>query len=279
MNKKRSLKINKNLIYVMPYTIWMFGFIIIPLLFIIYYSFTNKAGAFTLNNIFAFFSPVHFKSFLLSVKLALISTIICILLSYPIALILKNYKLKSNSFFIYIFILPMWMNSLLRIFAWLTLLEKKGIINLVLSFFRLPNINIINTEYAVILGLVYNFLPFMILPIYNSIIKIDDNTINAAYDLGANFFDTFKRVIFPLSIPGMVSGIAMVFIPALTTIIISYFLGGGEMLLIGNVIEQEFIQTNNWNLGSGISLVLIIFIFITIFISSKYYDLEDEAVL
>ena len=277
--KNIKKRINKNFIYTLPYTIWMIGFIIIPLFFIIYYSFTNKSGNFTLDNIFSFFLPVHLKSFLLSVKLAFISTFICIILSYPIALILKSFNIKNNSFMVYIFILPMWMNSLLRIFAWLTLKKKKGIINLFLSFLRLPNIYIINTEYAVILGLVYNFLPFMILPIYNSIIKIDDNTINAAYDLGADFLSTFKKVILPLSIPGMVSGIAMVFIPALTTIVISYFLGGGEMLLIGNVIEQEFIQTNNWNVGSGISFVLIIFIFITIFISSKYYDIEDGTVL
>ena len=268
----------KNALLVTPYTIWMIGFIIIPIFFIIYYGFTDKQGLFTLNNIMSFFEPIHLKIFYLAIRLSLISTIICIILSYPLAIIFRNSKRLQQSFVIYVFILPMWMNSLFRIYAWLTLLEKKGIINLVLTSLHLPSMNIINTEYAIILGMVYNFLPFMILPLYNSVMKIDDNTINAARDLGANSFTTFFKIILPLSLSGMVSGITMVFIPALTTIVISVILGGGSILLIGNVIEQEFILTSNWHLGSGLSLVLIIFIFITMAISSKYYD-KDEAIL
>ena len=277
MKNNKRININKNYIMTLPYTIWMIGFIIIPLLFIIYYGLTNRSGQLTFDNILGFFDFIHLKSFYLAIKLSFISSLICILLSYPLALILRESHISKKSFMVYIFILPMWMNSLLRIFAWLTLLEKKGVINIILKFLHLPTINIINTNIAIVLGMVYNFLPFMILPIYNSIMKIDENLINAAYDLGADFKTTFFKVIFPLSIPGVVSGITMVFIPALTTIIISNILGGGEILLIGNVIEQEFIQTSNWQLGSGLSLVLIIFIFITMAISSKYYDKEEGA--
>ena len=171
----------------------------------------------------------------------------------------------------------MWMNGLLRIYAWLTLIEKRGVINIILTALRLPNINIVNTETAIILGMVYDFLPFMILPLYNALMKINDDTLNGARDLGANELQVFTRVIFPLSIPGMVSGITMVFIPSLTTVAISYMLGGGLFLLIGNVIEQEFLTTSNWHLGSGLSLVLIIFIFIVMGITNKFTDKDEES--
>ena len=172
----------------------------------------------------------------------------------------------------------MWMNFLLRTLAWQTLLEKTGVINSILTFLNLPTLNIINTPSAIVLGMVYNFLPFMVLPIYNTLIKIDSNVINAAKDLGANNIQTFTRVIFPLSLPGVISGITMVFVPALTTFVISDLLGGAKILLIGNVIEQEFKQANNWNAGSGLSFVLMIFIVISIFISNKY-DKEGGSIL
>ena len=266
----------RNKLIAAPYSIWMIGFIVIPILFVIYYGLTNSNGAFTLDNIKSFFNPIHFKSFLKAFKLAFISTIICIILAYPIALIFRNSKTKSSSFIVYIFILPMWMNGLLRIYAWLTLIEKKGVINIILTALNLPNINIVNTETAIILGMVYDFLPFMILPLYNSLMKIKDDTINGARDLGANEFQVFTRVIFPMSMPGMISGITMVFIPALTTVAISYMLGGGLFLLIGNVIEQEFLTTSNWHLGSGLSVVLIIFIFIVMGITNKFTDKDEE---
>ena len=175
-----------------------------------------------------------------------------------------------------IFILPMWMNFLLRTLAWQTLLEKTGVINSVLGFFHLPTLNMINTPGAIILGMVYNFLPFMVLPIYNVLVKIDQNVINAARDLGANSVQTFFKIIFPLSVPGVISGITMVFVPALTTFVISTILGGSKILLIGNVIEQEFTQTGNWHLGSGLSIVLMIFIIINMLISA-ITDKEGEA--
>lgn len=267
----------RNKLVAAPYSIWMIGFIVIPLIFVVYYGLTNDANAFTLDNVVSFFNPIHFKSFLQAFKLAFISTLICIILAYPIALIFRNSKTKKSSFVVYVFILPMWMNGLLRIYAWLTLIEKRGVINLILTKFGLPNINIVNTEIAIVLGMVYDFLPFMILPLYNALMKIKDDTLNGARDLGASELQVFTRVIFPLSIPGMVSGITMVFIPALTTVAISYMLGGGLFLLIGNVIEQEFLTTSNWHLGSGLSLVLIVFIFIVMGITNKFTDKDEET--
>lgn len=260
-----------------PYLVWSIGFIVIPLAMIIFYGFTNKSGAFTLENITAIASPENLKALGLSVLLSLISTVICLLLAYPLAMILSNLNVNQSSFIVLIFILPMWMNFLLRTLAWQTLLEKNGIINLILGFLHLPSLNIINTPYAIVLGMVYNFLPFMVLPIYNVLIKIDQNVVNAARDLGANSVQTFLKVIFPLSIPGVISGITMVFVPALTTFVISDLLGGSKILLIGNVIEQEFKQTSNWNAGSGLSLVLMIFIFISMAVATKY-DKEGGGV-
>ena len=266
----------RNRLIAAPYTIWMVGFIVIPLVFVIFYAFTNNNLSFTLDNIVAFFDPIHLKSFTKAFKLAFISTFICIVLAYPIALIFRNSKTKRSSFVIYVFILPMWMNGLLRIYAWLTLIEKRGVLNILLTTLNLPNINIVNTEIAIILGMVYDFLPFMILPLYNSLMKIKDDTLNGARDLGASELQVFTRVIFPLSLPGMISGITMVFIPALTTVAISYMLGGGLYLLIGNVIEQEFLTTSNWHLGSGLSFVLVVFIFIVMGITNKFTDKDEE---
>ena len=178
--------------------------------------------------------------------------------------------IHAGSFVVFIFILPMWMNFLLRTLAWQTLLEKNGVINTLLSFIGIPGLSIINTPYAIILGMVYNFLPFMILPIYNILSKIDDNTINAARDLGANSYKTFLHILLPLSVPGIVSGVTMVFVPALTTFVISNILGGSKILLIGNVIEQEFTKGSNKHLGSGLSLVMMVFILISMAAIAKY---------
>jgi spermidine/putrescine transport system permease protein len=186
-------------------------------------------------------------------------------------------KINQNSFVVLIFILPMWMNFLLRTLAWQTLLEKTGVINSILTLLKLPTLNIINTPYAIVLGMVYNFLPFMVLPIYNVLLKIDNNVIDAARDLGANGILTFFKVILPLSWPGVISGITMVFVPSLTTFVISDLLGGSKILLIGNVIEQKFTQASNWNAGSGLSLVLMVFILISMAILSKY-DKDGEGI-
>lgn len=277
MRRLLQLK-NKSTLLAAPYSVWAIGFILIPLVLVIFYAFTDKTGSFTLDNIIAISESTNLKALGLSVMLSFISTIICLLLAYPLAMILATLGINQSSFMVFIFILPMWMNFLLRTLAWQTLLEKTGVINSILTFLNLPTLNIINTPSAIVLGMVYNFLPFMVLPIYNTLIKIDSNVINAAKDLGANNIQTFTRVIFPLSLPGVISGITMVFVPALTTFVISDLLGGAKILLIGNVIEQEFKQANNWNAGSGLSFVLMIFIVISIFISNKY-DKEGGSIL
>ena len=277
MRRLLQLK-NKSTLLAAPYSVWAIGFILIPLVLVIFYAFTDKTGSFTLDNIIAISESTNLKALGLSVMLSFISTIICLLLAYPLAMILATLGVNQSSFMVFIFILPMWMNFLLRTLAWQTLLEKTGVINSILTFLNLPTLNIINTPSAIVLGMVYNFLPFMVLPIYNTLIKIDSNVINAAKDLGANNIQTFTRVIFPLSLPGVISGITMVFVPALTTFVISDLLGGAKILLIGNVIEQEFKQANNWNAGSGLSFVLMIFIVISIFTTNKY-DKEGGSIL
>lgn len=248
----------------------MCGFIVIPLALVIYYAFTTKAGAFTLENVAQILLWENYKPLVLALLLSFASTVLCFVFAFPLALILRNKKIGKGSFVAFIFILPMWMNSLLRILAWQTLLERKGVLNEFLLFFHLPRQNLINTPYAIILGMVYDFLPFMILPIYNTLSKIDDNTIDAAYDLGASFFTTLWKVILPLSVPGIVSGVTMVFVPALTTFAISNILGGGKIYLIGNVIEQEFTTNSNWNVGSGLSMILMLFIILSMAVLSRY---------
>ena len=255
-----------------PYLLWMAIFIIVPLIMVAYFALTDTNGAFTLDNLAAV--SQYSNIFIRSIWLAAVATVICFIIAYPLALILANTDKSYQSTVLMIVMLPMWMNFLLRTLAWQTLLEKNGVINSVLSFLHLPALEIINTPYAIILGMVYNFLPFMVLPIYNVLIKIDRNVINAARDLGANSVQTFWKVIFPLSIPGVISGITMVFVPALTTFVISDLLGGGKILLIGNVIEQSFKQNSNWHVGSGLSLVLMVFIIASMALVAKY-DNED----
>lgn len=260
----------------LPYLFWCIAFIVIPLFMVFYYGITDKTGAFTIENITAIATAEHSKALWFSLLLSVVSTIICLLLAYPLAMILTSLKVKQHSFIVLIFILPMWMNFLLRTIAWQNLLEKNGVINTVLKFLHLPALNIINTPAAIILGMVYNFLPFMILPIYNSLTKIDQNVVNAAKDLGADSFQTFYHIIFPLSLPGVISGITMVFVPALTTFVISTLLGGSKILLIGNVIEQAFTNTNNWHLGSGLSIVLMAFIIFNMILSA-IFDKDGEG--
>ena len=253
-----------------PYLIWMIGFTIIPLALIFWFGITNKNGSLTLANITAIMNPDHWKALWLSLGLSLVSTILCLILAYPLAMILRGRGSSASGFIVFIFILPMWMNFLLRTMAWQTLLERNGVINGILAWLHLPKQNLINTPAAIVLGMVYNFLPFMVLPIYNVLAKIDDNTINAAKDLGANTLQTLFFIWLPLSLPGIISGITMVFVPSLTTFVISDLLGGSKILLIGNVIEQEFTKGNNWHLGSGLSLVLMVFILISMAMIAKY---------
>ncbi|MDO5568483.1 ABC transporter permease [Eubacterium pyruvativorans] len=246
-----------------PFLLWILCGTLIPLLMVFYYGFTDRTGAFTMNNILAIFQPVHLKALGLSLLLSLISTVICMVLAYPLALVLRYSSFGKKGFIIFIFILPMWMNFLLRTMAWQVILERNGIFEIMLRHLHLPMPAIINTPAAIVLGMVYDFLPFMVLPIYNSLMKIDENLIEAAYDLGATKWTVFRFVIVPLTVPGVASGVTMVFVPSLTTFVISNILGGGKIFLIGNIIEQEFTTSANWNLGSGISLVMMLFIVIS----------------
>lgn len=259
-----------------PYFLWSLIFILIPLGMVFYYGLTDRSGAFTLNNIISITTAEHAKALWLALLLSLIATVLCLLLAYPLAMILCNMGVNQHSFIVLIFILPMWMNFLLRTMAWQTLLEKTGVINSILHFLHLPALRIINTPYAIVLGMVYNFLPFMVLPIYNALSKIDRSIIHAAKDLGANNIQVFFKITLPLSVPGIISGITMVFIPALTTFVISKLLGGSKVLLIGNVIEEEFTQASNWHLGSGLSIVLMLFIIVNMVLSA-IFDKDGEG--
>jgi spermidine/putrescine transport system permease protein len=253
-----------------PFIAFMICGTVIPALVIAYYGLTDRSGVFTFDNVLAMATSEHAKALGLSLWLAFASTLICLLLAFPLGLILRGTKLGTKGFIVFVFILPMWMNFLLRTMAWQVLLEKNGIINAVLSVFGLPHLNIINTSAAVILGMVYDYLPFMILPIYNAVTKIDNNLIEAAYDLGASKARVLRSIILPLSVPGIVSGVTMVFVPSLTTFAISNMLGGGKVNLIGNIIEQEFTASSNWHLGSGLSLVMMIFIVISMAFIDKF---------
>lgn len=234
---------------------------LVPMGVIAYYGLTDRSGAFTIKNIMAVATGTHGEALGLSLLLSLVATAICLILAFPLGLILKESKLGKSGFMIFLFILPMWMNFVLRTMAWQVLLEKNGLLGWM---------GLINTPTAVVLGMVYDYLPFMVLPIYNALLKIDPSLIEAAYDLGADYKTVLGKVIVPLSLPGIVSGITMVFVPSLTTFAISNMLGGGKVNLIGNIIEQEFTSSSNWNLGSGLSLVMMVFIVISMAIMEKF---------
>ena len=246
-----------------PYLIWIIGFIILPMVMILYYAFTNSDGSFTVEYIAAIATETNRKAIFLSLKLGVICTLVCLALSYPLAMILNNMQIKNQGLVVFIFMLPMWMNFMLRILAWKLLLSKNGVINSVLTSLGLSRINIINTSGAVILGMVYDFLPFMLLPIYNSLTRIRKDWIEAARDLGANNVTIFFKIILPLSVSGIISGISQV-------------LGGGHVLLIGNVIEQDFMQGMQWNAGSGLSFVLMIFVIVSMALVNQF-DKEGEG--
>lgn len=262
-----------------PYIIWMLLFILLPLLLVLFYSVTVRTEEgirFTLEHFQRFMEPIYLRVLFRSVKLALICTILCLVLGYPMAMILVGNSFKKKEVMVFLIVVPMWMNFLLRTYAWMTLLEKNGLINTFLNWLGFSPLNILYTEKAVVLGMVYNFLPFMILPIYSVLKKIDKNLIEAAEDLGANSFTVFRKVIFPLSLPGVVSGITMVFMPAVTTFVISRLLGGGQFTLIGNLIEQQFLLVGDWNFGSAISMVMMFVILLSIGVMSRY-ERENEG--
>lgn len=249
--------------YATPYALWMLIFTIVPLLFVVYYAFTNAQGAFTTANIAKIFEPLYLSTLLESLKLAFFCTVICLLIGYPTAYFLASRDFSSGKILVVLILLPMWMNFLLRTYAMMTLLEENGLISTVLQKLGMGKLSLLGTEGAVLLGMVYNFLPFMVLPIYTALKKLDRGIIEAAEDLGANPLRVITRVIVPQSIPGMVSGITMVFIPAVTTFAISRLLSSGNIYLMGDMIEEYFITTSNRNLGSSMSLVMLVLVLIS----------------
>lgn len=255
-----------------PYLVWIAGFIVLPLLVILFYAFTNPAGNFTFSNITAAVTDVtNIKAFGLTMLLGFLATAICLLLAYPLALCLTKLKIKQKSSVIFLFILPMWMNFMLQMVAINVILEDNGIINMLLSALGLPNMHIANTFGAILIGMVYDYFPFMLLPIYNTVSRIDKDLINASKDLGASSFMTFLKVTLPLSMPGVISGITMVFVPAISDFAIAEMLGGGKIMLIGNVVEMSFTKGQYFQ-GSGLALILMLFV-----VASSLIPGDDEA--
>lgn len=264
-------------LFAAPFLIWAVLFIFCPVVAIAWYGLTDAQGAMTLANISLMTHWEYLKALELSIVLSLISTVICLIVAYPLCLILTEKKRGKGSLLFLLFILPMWMNSLLTTMAWQTILEKNGILNQFLRLLSLPDVSLINTPAAIVIGMIYNFLPYMVLPLYVALSKINGNVIAAARDLGASSWQTFTKVILPLSLPGAISGITMVFIPSLTTFFISGLLGGNKILLIGNIVEQEFTMAYDWHLGSGLSLVLMVFIVINMAVTA-YFDRSEGQV-
>ena len=259
-----------------PYFVWSAIFIIVPLLMVAYYAFTDSSGKFTFDNIMSLGS--YKETFLISILYALIATVISLLLSYPLAYFMSKMKAHTQRIFMLLIMLPMWMNFLIRTYSWITILSNKGLINSFITALGLEPLQLINTPGAVILGMVYNYIPYMVLPIYTIMIKIDNSLLEAASDLGCNALNKLKKVIMPLSLPGVISGITMVFVPSVSTFYISQKLGGGKSLLIGDVIEMQFQISYNYNLGAALSLILMVLILISISVMNRFAD-DDGGII
>ncbi|HIT52413.1 MAG TPA: ABC transporter permease [Candidatus Fimivicinus intestinavium] len=259
------------------YILWSLIFIIAPLILVVYYAFTDAQGNFTFANIQQLSS--YGSIFLRSIGYGLIATVICLLLSYPFAYLLSQSGARRQSTMILLVMLPMWMNFLLRTYSWMTILEDTGLINTFLGFFGIGPLHMINTGGAVVLGMVYNFIPYMILPLYSVMSKLDKSLVEAAQDLGANRLAVVRKVIFPLSVPGVVSGITMVFVPCVSTFYISQKLGGGTFSLIGDIIEMQFQTAYNYNLGAALSLVLMVLILICMAFMNRFADQDSGAMV
>ena len=273
-----------------PYVLWMAIFTVIPIILVVVYAFTSQSGEFTFGNYANMANYV--VVFLRSLWLALVATVICLIIGYPVAYILSKSGAGMQRVCMMLIMLPMWINFLLRTYAWMSILENTGLINrafqaiglfdLINNIFgtNIQHFQLINTPGAVILGMVYNYLPFMILPIYSVIVKIDKTVIEAAQDLGASFTKIFRKVIFPLSLSGVISGITMVFVPSVSTFVISKLLGGGTQMLLGDLIEMQFLgSAYNPHLGSAISLIMMIIVIACMSIMNKFGEGEEAAAL
>ncbi|MDD6620826.1 MAG: ABC transporter permease [Eubacteriales bacterium] len=257
-----------------PYLVWTVLFIVAPLLMVAYYAFTDKSGAFSLSNVEQI--PAYIPTILLSVLYGLAATVICLVIGFPFAYLFSKVSKRTQQTMVLLVMLPMWMNFLIRTYSWMTILGDTGVINTILGYLGIEPLNLINTGGAVILGMVYNFLPYMILPIYSVLSKLDNSLVEAAQDLGASRLQVMKRVIVPLSMPGVLSGITMVFVPCVSTFYITQKLGGGQIVLIGDVIETQFQSANNYNLGAALSFVLMILILICLGVMN-YFGADENG--
>ena len=274
MNKKTF----GNKLVASPYIVWSAIFIVVPLIIMVYFALTDSSGAFTLANLSGL--GQYKKAFAISIIYAAAATLITLILAYPMAYFMTKLNVSSQRMLFMIVMIPMWMNFLIRTYSWITILANTGLINTFLSKIGLKPLKLINTPGAVILGMVYDFIPYMILPIYSVMSKLDKSLVEAAEDLGSNSFTKFKRVIFPLSRPGVISGITMVFVPSVSTFYISQKLGGNKTMLIGDTIEYFFnLGPSYYNIASAISLVLMVMILICLFIMNRFSDDEDGGVL
>jgi len=265
-----------------PYIVWMTIFILLPSFLVLLYSITSKESNgistinFTLENYKLFFDSMYINILIDSISLAALSTIICLILGYPAAYIISTANLSKRNTLLFLCILPMWMNMLLRTYAWMTILGNNGLINNFFEMIGLQKVNLLYTKGATVMGMVYNFIPFMILPIYTALSKMDTGLIEAADDLGADKKTIFRKIILPLSMPGVISGIIMVFMPAVSTFIIPQLLGGNKNMMIGNLVEKLFILNGDWNFGSAISIIMMIIILISMSIMNKF-DVDKEG--
>ncbi len=295
---KRNHGVKRSL-FASPYTLWMILFTVLPCILVAYYAFTDANGAFTLENFMSFWDSNHAKNQLYasmgeaaaayitrgtvnvdtlvySLWMAFLCTVICLLLGYPAALFMADRNMKIGPTIVILFIIPMWMNFLLRTIAWMSILEDQGLINQVLRWLGFDGVKLMYNSGAVLLGMVYNFLPFMVFPVYTSLSKLDPKLGEAAQDLGCNEWRTFTRVTAPLSLPGVISGITMVFMPSVTTFFIPRILGGGNTMMFGDLIESKFLTEGNWNVGSALSMIMMVLILISLGILRKF-DPEGEG--
>ena len=274
MNKKTF----GNKLVASPYIVWSAIFIVVPLIIMVYFALTDSSGTFTLANLSGL--GQYKKAFAISIIYAAAATVITLILAYPMAYFMTKLNISSQRMLFMIVMIPMWMNFLIRTYSWITILANTGLINTFLTNIGLKPLKLINTPGAVILGMVYDFIPYMILPIYSVMSKLDKSLLEAAEDLGSNSITKFKKVIFPLSRPGVISGITMVFVPSVSTFYISQKLGGNKTMLIGDTIEYFFnLGPSYYNIASAISLVLMVMILICLFIMNRFTDSEDGGVL
>ena len=259
----------------LPYVAWSILFTLIPLFVILRYAMVDKEGHFTVSYIFAFLSSVNAKAFLISLEIAVICTVICVLLAYPLVMVVRRLKISRMSFMLFFLIMPMWMNFILRILAMQMIISNNGIINHILETMGLAPLKLINTPGAIILGMVYDYLPYMMLPVLNSILSIPEDVIEAAQDLGAGRATVFAKVILPLSMPGLLSGITMVFVPSMTSFVVADILGGGKFMLVGNLIREQLLSARNWPFAAAISVVLMLATILFIWLYRRITHVEE----